>query len=96
MIKKEDVINAMKNCKDPELGLDIITLGLVYNIEINNNNIKIDMTLTSPMCPFGSQIIDDVKFNINEIEGVENVEVNLVFDPPWEPSDDLKIMMGVE
>jgi len=86
----------MKNCKDPELGLDIITLGLVYNIEINNNNIKIDMTLTSPMCPFGSQIIDDVKFNINEIEGVENVEVNLVFDPPWEPSDDLKIMMGVE
>jgi len=97
MVKKDEIINALKNVKDPEIGLDIVTLGLVYDIQIVDSGvIYIKMTLTTPMCPFGPQILDDVKFNIKEIKDVRDINIDLVFDPPWEPSDDLKIMMGVE
>jgi len=97
MVKKDEIINALKNVKDPEIGLDIVTLGLVYDIQIVDSGvIYIKMTLTTPMCHFGPQILDDVKFNIKEIKDVRDINIDLVFDPPWEPSDDLKIMMGVE
>lgn len=96
MIKREQVIDALKNVKDPEIGLDVWTLGLIYDIQIAGNGvISIKMTLTTPMCPFGPQLISDVKVNVGEIKGVSDVDVDLVFDPPWQASEDLKESMGL-
>ncbi len=96
MIKREQVIDSLKNVKDPEIGLDVWTLGLIYDIQIAGNGvISIKMTLTTPMCPFGPQLISDVKVNVGEIKGVSDVDVDLVFDPPWQASEDLKESMGL-
>jgi metal-sulfur cluster biosynthetic enzyme len=94
MITKDLVIEACKNYDDPELGIDVWTLGLIYNIDIENNDVKIKLTFTSPMCPFGPQMVDGIKEEIKK-KGAENVEVTVTFDPPWKPSDELREMMGV-
>ena len=92
MLSREQIIDALKKVVDPELGIDIWTLGLVY--EIYPEQPKILMTLTSPMCPYGPQVIADVKQKIQQL-GVQNVEVELTFEPPWEPSEDVKLLLGI-
>lgn len=89
------VIEALKNVEDPELFLDIWFLGLVYGIDIEESKVKIQMTFTSPMCPAGPMLIDQVKKKVGEVPGVSGVEVEIVFSPPWEPSDDVKAMLGL-
>ncbi len=91
---KEKIIEAAKNVRDPEIGIDIWTLGLIYDMKIKGDNAFITMTLTSPMCPFGPQIIEDFKLKMANL-GVSNVEIDLTFDPPWEPSEELRAMLGV-
>jgi len=71
--------------KDPELGLNIVDLGLVYEIVVNENNIHVDMTLTSPGCPAGPQIMTDVERALQALPGVGDVEINLVWSPYWTP-----------
>ena len=91
----QKIIEALKECKDPELGYDIYTLGLIYDIKISSDKVDIKMTLTSPMCPFGPQIINDVKLRVGNLENVKDVNIDLVFEPLWEPSEDVKLMLGV-
>ena len=82
----ESVRKALRAVKDPELNLNIIDIGLVYDIEVNEPGmVHVRMTLTSPGCPAGTEIIDDVKKVAADMEGVQGVEVELVWDPYWTP-----------
>ena len=94
-LKKNHAIKALKLVEDPEIKMDIWTLGLIYDIKISDgNDIYIKMTLTSPACPFGPTIINNSKENLKK-EGFKNPKIEVVFDPPWEPSEDVKLMLGV-
>ena len=95
MLKKEQVIEELKKVVDPELGIDIYTLGLIYNISIEDKKVNIRMTLTSPMCPYGPQIIEDVKRRINSLEGGIKVETEIVFNPPWEIPKEVRSILGI-
>ena len=95
MVTKEEVIESIKTVIDPELFIDIWTLGLIYDIAIEESVIKVDMTFTSIACPAGPQLVDEVKQKLTALEGVESVSVKVVFQPPWEPSEELKAMLGI-
>ncbi len=95
MITAQDVNTALKNVHDPELQIDIITLELVRNVQITAGDVTVIMTLTTPLCPFGPMIIADVTKEIKKIKGVTAVTVDITFDPPWEPSADLRALMGL-
>lgn len=95
MITKDDLIEKVfKKYEDPELLIDVWTLKIIYDVAIEDSKVKILMTFTSPLCPFGPQMVEDLKRMIKE-QGVENVEINITFDPPWKPSDELREMLGV-
>ncbi len=97
MTTKEDVIAALETVVDPELNLDIWNLGLIYNVEVAESKVNIDLTLTSPMCPVGPLIMTNTKEAVNALDGVEETNIELVWDPPWDMemmSDDLKFMLG--
>jgi metal-sulfur cluster biosynthetic enzyme len=80
------VRKALRAVKDPELNLNIIDIGLVYDVEVPDpGRVQVKMTLTSPGCPAGTEIIDDVKRVLMDMEGVESVDVELVWDPYWTP-----------
>jgi metal-sulfur cluster biosynthetic enzyme len=96
MVVRDEIIEALKKVEDPELFLDIWFLGLIYNIEIKEDQeIDIEMTFTSPMCPAGPQIVDDIKAKVGSIDGVKAVNVRVTFSPPWEPSDEVKGLLGM-
>ena len=94
MVTKKDIIKVLKTVNDPEIRVDVYSLGLIYDIKIEKNNVKIKMTFTTPMCPYGPMLIDMIESAIKEKHKV-NVEIEVVFDPPWEPSEDLKAAFGV-
>jgi metal-sulfur cluster biosynthetic enzyme len=79
------VRNALKTVKDPELNLDLVVLGLVYDIEVEGSSARATISLTTPMCPAAGQILDDAKAAIASVEGVDDAQVELTFDPPWTP-----------
>ena len=93
-INKKDVIEKLREVKDPELGIDIYTLGLIYKITINEEGIEVIMTLTTPLCPFANELVIAVEEKLTELSS-EDVRVEFTFDPPWEPSEELRIMLGV-
>lgn len=95
MPTKEDVTEAIKTIIDPELFIDIYTLGLIYDIDIQGEELNIKMTFTSMACPAGPELADQVKQKTEELEGISETKVEVVFDPPWEPSEELKGMMGI-
>lgn len=82
---KERVRDALRGVMDPELGLNIVDLGLVYDVEIEETRAKVTMTLTSPGCPAGGQILMGAQQAAEAVEGVESAEVNLVWKPFWSP-----------
>jgi len=84
-VTEKDVRNALKSVKDPELGLDLVVLGLVYDIEVQGSDVKALISLTSPLCPVAGQIVEDARQAILAMEEVENAEVELTFSPPWTP-----------
>ena len=84
-VTEKAVRNALKGVKDPELGLDLVVLGLVYDIEVIGGKVETTISLTSPLCPVAGQIVEDAKTAIEGVEGVEGAEVKLTFDPPWTP-----------
>jgi len=95
MITKEELIEEVfKKYVDPELGIDIWALGLVYNVEIKEDKVKILLTFTSPLCPYGPQMVEELKEMIINKRARE-VEIEVTFDPPWRPSEELKEMMGM-
>jgi len=82
---KEKVILEIKKIYDPEIPVNIYELGLIYNIEIDEKNkVNIDMTLTSPNCPVAESLPNSVKDNVLKVDGVTDVDLNLVWDPPWD------------
>jgi metal-sulfur cluster biosynthetic enzyme len=97
MPSKEEVVEALREVEDPELGMDIVELGLFYDAEIDGPTVKVQYTLTSMGCPAGPMIQEDIERVIRQIPGVEDVESELTFDPPWTPdkmSDDAKFILG--
>lgn len=84
-ISEKTVRKALRTVKDPELHLDLVVLGLVYDIEIEDANVHVRISLTTPMCPVAPQIVEDARAAVAAVEGVENAEVQLTFDPPWTP-----------
>ena len=98
MVEKELVIEVLKKVFDPEIQYDIWSLGLVYNIEIEGNKVKILMTFTSPMCPYGPALMDDVRRQVSAINGVGEVQIELTFNPVWGPdkmTEEAKIALGI-
>jgi len=95
MPTKEEVIEVLKKIEDPEIHIDIWTLELIYNVDVNDDKIKVKMTFTSPMCPFGPQLVEEIKTKVSEVNGVKGVDVEVVFDPPWKPSEELRATLGV-
>jgi metal-sulfur cluster biosynthetic enzyme len=84
-LTEDQVKLALRRVKDPELNLNILDLGLVYEIRVEGNNVSIDMSLTSPGCPSGPEIMSDAERHLKAIPGVGNVAVNLVWSPFWSP-----------
>ncbi|MCB0345409.1 MAG: metal-sulfur cluster assembly factor [Bdellovibrionales bacterium] len=95
MATKDDVIETLKEIIDPELFIDIWTLGLIYGVEVEEGKVDVKMTFTSMACPAGPQLVEEVRTKTSELEGVEDVNVEVVFTPPWQPSDELKAMLGI-
>jgi metal-sulfur cluster biosynthetic enzyme len=92
------VRSALSTVEDPELGLDIVSLGLVYAVEREGDHVRVVHTLTSMGCPLGPVIEQDIGAALAGVEGVASVEAELVFDPPWSPekmSDDARFLLGV-
>ena len=102
-ITEEHVREELKKVIDPELFVNIIDLGLIYNVDLqptddNQVHVAIDMTMTSPACPAGPQLIANSKTAVSQIEGVAGVEVKIVMDPPWTPdrmTEDARDQLGI-
>jgi len=94
-----EIVKVLKYIYDPEIPVNIYDLGLIYNIDVDeNNNVELTMTLTAPNCPIADQIVMEVETRLKNIDGVKDVNVNLVFDPPWDKemmSDEAKLELGL-
>ena len=97
MPNKEEVVDALRGVEDPELGMDIVELGLLYDVEVEGPKIKVIHTLTSMGCPVGPMIQENIDQIARAMPDVEDVEVELTWDPPWSPekmSEDAKFILG--
>ena len=97
MPTKEQVIDALRVVEDPELGMDIVELGLLYDVEVDNSKVKAIYSLTSIGCPVGPMIEQQIKETIEDMDGVSEAETELTWDPPWSPermSEDAKFILG--
>jgi FeS assembly SUF system protein len=98
LVTPETVKTKLRECYDPEIPINIVDLGLVYDIRIKEGAVAIQMTLTAPGCPLAGTIVEDVRRKLLEIEGVSSAEVDLVWDPPWSPeriSEEAKNNLGL-
>lgn len=95
---EEKVVTMLRTVYDPEIPVDIYSLGLIYNIDIDDEaNLKVDMTLTAPNCPAADFIVDDARIKLESIEGLRSVEIRLVFEPEWNKdmmSEEAKLELG--
>jgi metal-sulfur cluster biosynthetic enzyme len=98
MVTIEEVNDALREVIDPELGLDFVELGLIYEVEVEEPGaVKVTFTLTSPGCPIGPQVTEQIEEFVTEIEGVQSVASEMTFSPPWTPermSEDAKFALG--
>jgi metal-sulfur cluster biosynthetic enzyme len=93
----DDVEDALRDVIDPELGLDFVELGLIYGIEVDDGTVRVTYTLTSPGCPIGPQVAEQIEEFVGELTGVEEVQPTMTFSPPWTPekmSEDAKFALG--
>ena len=98
MVSKEQVYEALQECYDPEIPVNIVDLGLVYDVEIEGEKVAVKMTLTAPGCGMGTMIAADAKQKIMALDGVEDATVDLVWEPPWNPSmisEEAKQRLGI-
>lgn len=99
MVEKEEVKEKLKNVIDPETQVSIVDMGFVRDVDIDDGRVEIKMTLTTPGCPLHSMFTSEVRDGVSEVRGVEEVDVELVFDEPWRPemmSDEAKKELGME
>ena len=97
MANVEDVTDALRDVIDPELGLDFVELGLIYDVEVEGGTVNVTYTLTSPGCPIGPQVSEQIEEFVGDLEGVEEVLPTMTFSPPWTPelmSEDAKFALG--
>ncbi|MBX8635289.1 MAG: DUF59 domain-containing protein [Thermoplasmata archaeon] len=97
MATEEDVLEVLRECYDPEIPINIVDLGLVYEVSINDSKVSVKMTLTAPGCPVSGMLKDDVTSKLLSIEGVKEAEVDIVWEPVWTPekmSEDAKKQLG--
>jgi metal-sulfur cluster biosynthetic enzyme len=97
MTSVDEVTDALRDVIDPELGLDFVELGLIYEVEVDGGAVKITYTLTSPGCPIGPQVEEQIEEFVSELDGVEDVQSTMTFTPPWGPermSEDAKFALG--
>ena len=93
----DDVQEALTNVIDPELGLDFVELGLIYDVEVEESEVFVSFTLTSPGCPIGPQVSEQIEEFVGELDGVSNVYPKMTFSPPWTPemmSEEAKFALG--
>ncbi len=93
----DEVNEALANVIDPELGLDFVELGLIYDVAVEDGTVHVTFTLTSPGCPIGPQVTDQIKEYVGELDGVQDVDATMTFSPPWTPdmmSEDAKFALG--
>jgi metal-sulfur cluster biosynthetic enzyme len=99
MVTEEQVREALRLVEDPEIGLSIMELGLIYATEIVDREVTVTMTLTSPYCPAGPLITSQVESVVGSLPDVDKVDVDITFSPPWDPktmaSDEVKAMLGI-
>ena len=94
----DDVVEVLREVEDPELGMDIVELGLLGDVEVDGPRVRVTYTLTSMGCPAGPMIQEDIDAAVRRLPDVEEVETELTFDPPWTPdrmSDDAKFILGI-
>ncbi len=97
MASVEDVTDALREVIDPELGLDFVELGLIYGVEVQGGNVSVTYTLTSPGCPIGPQVSEQIEEFVSELDGVDDIQSTMTFTPPWTPermSEDAKFALG--
>jgi metal-sulfur cluster biosynthetic enzyme len=93
----DEVMDALSNVIDPELGLDFVELGLIYGVEVQDGNVHVTFTLTTPGCPIGPQVTEQIEEFVGELDGVKSIDSEMVFVPPWSPekmSEDAKFALG--
>ena len=98
MANEEEVYEALEEVIDPELGLDFVSLGLVYDVEVEGPEAFVTFTLTTPACPIGPQVSEQMREFVGELDGIDKVHPKMVFDPPWSPemmSEDAKFALGL-
>jgi len=98
MATKDQVYEALHACYDPEIPVNIVDLGLIYDVDINEDKVNVKMTLTAPGCGMGEMIASDARQKILELPGVSEAQVDRVWDPPWDPSrisDEAKQKLGI-
>ena len=86
MVDERQVIDKLRNCIDPELGINIVDLGLIYSVGIDDSRVNVLMTLTTPGCPLDSYFVRDITDKLKTLKGVKDVSVELTFEPPWSPT----------
>src|ERR1017187_9145136 len=94
---EDEVMEALANVNDPELGLDFVELGLIYGVEVDDGNVRVTFTLTTPGCPIGPQVTEQIEEFVGELESVRTGASEMVFTPPWSPekmSEDAKFALG--
>jgi metal-sulfur cluster biosynthetic enzyme len=97
MATADEVTDALRDVIDPELGLDFVELGLIYEVAVDGGNVNVTYTLTSPGCPIGPQVSEQIEEFVSDLEGVDAVTPTMTFTPPWTPelmSDDAKFALG--
>jgi metal-sulfur cluster biosynthetic enzyme len=97
MLNREQIDDVLKNCYDPEIPVNVLDLGLIYDVSWDEEKIDVKMTLTAPGCGMGPLIAEDVRTKLLALPGIKDAKVHLVFDPPWTPdrmSDDAKKALG--
>ncbi len=98
-VTMDDIKEALREVYDPEIPVNVYDLGLIYDVQLNAGQVYVQMTLTAPGCGMGPYIAQNAEWRIAEIEGVEDVEVEMVFDPPWNPemiTEDGKKLLGLD
>lgn len=85
MVDEKVIRKALRRVKDPELNLDVVVLGLVYEVGIEDDRVHVLMSLTSPMCPAATQIVEEARMAVESVEGVNEAEIELTFEPQWSP-----------
>ena len=98
-VTRQAVIDTMKNVYDPEIPVNVVDLGLVYGVDVDEGDVHVLMTLTAAGCGMGPMIAQQAEWAISELEGVEDVEVEMTFDPPWSPeliTEDGKKLLGID